>query len=127
MKVLHQKMKEAEAILLGSPTYFDNVSGRMKTFFDRCLPFYFSGELEDKKVGLVTSGGFRNLVERDDNQECIWCKDGKKCERTVKRCINSMKYFCEHLGMDVIGSVYSIHGEPEKKDNELGDLGMLFK
>lgn len=123
MTEIYEKLIEADVILLGSPTYFDNVSGIMKNFMDRCLPFYFSGELAGRKAGLVSVGGFKELVESDKKGNCLWCKETGGCEKTVERCLNSMEYFCNLLGMKVVGKMAAIHGSPELKDRELLNLG----
>ena len=39
MQDIYPKILEADAIVLGSPTYFYNISGDMKTFIDRCYCF----------------------------------------------------------------------------------------
>lgn len=124
MQEVHQKLIDADVILLGSPTYFDNVSGIMKNFMDRCLPFYFSAKLKGKKTGLVSVGGFKELVEKDENGECIWCKEkDNACEKTVQRCLDSMQYFCILIGLEVQGSVLAAHGNPEEKAKMLVALG----
>ena len=123
MQKTYQKMEEADLIVLASPTYFDNVSWVMKTFMDRCLPFYFSRKLESKKAVYLTLWGFRSLVDLGEDWVCIWCKDWNQCERTVMRCIDSMKFFSRHLGMENIGEVFAIHGDPESKREELMALG----
>lgn len=51
MTELKQKMLEADAILLGSPNYFSNVSGRMKTFMDRTRPLHMVANALKGKVG----------------------------------------------------------------------------
>ena len=121
MQLLYPKLIEADIIVLGSPTYFDNVSGIMKNFMDRCLPFYFSRKLEDKRVVVLSVGGFE--LDLDENGECKWCKEGEACSRTVLRCIDSMKFFSNHLGMNVVGEVYAIHGDPTTRNDELIELG----
>ena len=41
---------------------------------------------------------------------------------------DSMKYFTDILGMNVIGTTYAIHGDPETKKTELIEIGKkLFK
>lgn len=35
MQILYEKMKEADAIVLGSPIYYGEVTGQMKSFMDR--------------------------------------------------------------------------------------------
>lgn len=122
MQEIYQKLIEADVVLLGSPTYFDNVSGIMKNFMDRCLPFYFSKELKDKKVGLVSVGGFPEYIEMDALGNCPWCEEDGECEETVARCLKSMEYFCNLVGMEVVGKVSAIHGNPEEKNSELVGL-----
>jgi len=123
---LHSKLRDADFILLGSPTYFDNVSGAMKNFMDRCLPFYFSKELSGKKVGLLSVGGFKKLVKYDENGRCIWCENGGECTQSVSRCIDAMSNFCNLLDMEVVGKVIAIHGNPKNIDTELIKLGKLL-
>jgi len=123
MQEIYPKLIEADVIVLGSPTYFDNVSGIIKNFMDRCLPFYFSKKLANKKVVLLASAGFGEYVEYDENGECAWCKDGNECENSALKCINSMKYFSEILELKVIGSIHTFHGNPKTKEVELIKLG----
>lgn len=40
MEEIKQKMLEADGIIVASPDYFSNVSGRMKTFIDRTRPMH---------------------------------------------------------------------------------------
>ena len=55
------KMAAADAIIVGSPTYFASVSGRLKAFFDRTIPLRRNGfKLAGKIGGAVTVGGSRN-------------------------------------------------------------------
>jgi len=123
MQRIHERLKESEVILFGSPAYFDNVSSTMKLFMDRCLPFYFSGELKGKRVGLVSVGGFKEYIRYDVDGDCFWCQIDNACARTVERCLNSLSYFCDHLRIEVVGRVAAIHGSPELRDKELLELG----
>jgi multimeric flavodoxin WrbA len=43
MQALYQKMLDAGAIVLGSPTYYMNVSGVVKCLIDRSLALYYRG------------------------------------------------------------------------------------
>lgn len=119
MQDLYQQILEADFIVLGSPTYFDNVTGVMKNFMDRCLPFYFSNELKDKKVALVTVGNYRGgeILRGKKNI------DGVIEIKSVKKCIDALESFCIHLGLHVIGSVYATRGDPKEKEEELKKLG----
>lgn len=51
MQIIYQKIEKADAIILGSPTYFYNVSGITKNFLDR-LYAYEIFDCEDRSVWL---------------------------------------------------------------------------
>lgn len=124
MQEIHKKLIGADRLVLGSPTYFHNVSGPMKNFMDRCLPFYFSRRLQDKKTALVTVGNFEEYLEFDKDGKCKWHKEEQKA---VKRCLRSMEYFSQLLGFEVVGSVSVIHSQPQNKEKELMELGQKLK
>lgn len=51
-----EKMMEADGVILGSPTYFGNVSGQMKAFIDRIgYVSRANGDLFKRKVGAAVS------------------------------------------------------------------------
>ena len=103
MQEIYDKLSEADVTVLGSPTYFDNVTGIMKNFIDRCLPLCAPRKLEGKKVALVAVGN------GDDN--------------TVKECIRALEGFCKYMKLQVIGSVYATHDNTQAKEEELIQLG----
>lgn len=119
MDETYNKLEKTDIIVLGSPTYFHNVSGPMKNFMDRCLPFYFSRELEGKRVILLTSGNFEDQLEFEKDGKCKWHAEE---EESVKRCLRSMEFFCDILGLKVIGSVYALHDSWREKERELVEL-----
>ena len=49
-------LTDADAIVLGSPTYFANVSGKMKEFIDKSVEIY-PNQLKDKVGAAFTSWG----------------------------------------------------------------------
>lgn len=51
------KMINSDIFIIGTPNYFDNVSGLMKNFIDRCHPLYKTELVRDKKVILIAVGG----------------------------------------------------------------------
>jgi len=57
MQEIYRKMLKADVLILGTPNYFDNVSGLMKDFMDRTNPFYETGLLKGKKVITIVVGG----------------------------------------------------------------------
>lgn len=128
MKELYEKLVAADIVVLGSPTYFDNVSALMKIFIDRCLPLYLSEKLKGKKTALVSVGNFRegeaNFLDNWNPNEAI--KDPalkKEMEDSVRNCINNLKNFCRIMGLGVVGSVFAINSDPESKKKELIKLG----
>ncbi|MBU1120813.1 MAG: flavodoxin family protein [archaeon] len=82
---LYGKIFAADLIVLGSPTYFNNVSALMKNFIDRMNPFWEDERLKGKRVVLVSVGG----------------QGGS----SVKKCENAMREFCEICRMKVIDSL----------------------
>lgn len=119
MQAMYEKLKAADAIILGSPTYFDNVSGLMKNFIDRCLPFYFSGELKDKPVALLAVGNLPHN-EKDENGDCKWHAEEKE---SIELCVNALDSFAVILEMKIIDKIYAMHSEPESKRQQLIELG----
>lgn len=57
MKLINEKLLNSDVIVIGSPNYFDNVSGLLKDFIDRTNVFYDTDKLKDKKVYAVAAGG----------------------------------------------------------------------
>lgn len=54
-------MTQADAIIIGSPTYFGSVSGQLKTLFDRTIPLRKKNfTLSGKIGGAIAVGGSRN-------------------------------------------------------------------
>jgi len=55
------KMRNSNALIIGSPTYFGGVSGRLRTLFDRTLPLRRQGNMLKHKLGAaIAVGGSRN-------------------------------------------------------------------
>ncbi len=58
---IFDSMEKADALIIGSPTYFSSVSGRLKSLFDRSLPLRSGGyRLGNKVGGAIAVGGSRN-------------------------------------------------------------------
>jgi multimeric flavodoxin WrbA len=60
MSAILPKMINSDIFIIGTPNYFDNVSGLMKNFMDRCHPFYKESLIRNKKVILIFVGGGKN-------------------------------------------------------------------
>ncbi|MFA6190296.1 MAG: flavodoxin family protein [Candidatus Staskawiczbacteria bacterium] len=124
MQKIYNKILDADILVLGSPTYFDNVSAIMKSFMDRCLPLYLSEELKSKKVALLSVGNFKEGEIIKNSEKAIKNPNlEKEMNNSVKKCINAMENFCEILGLKLVGSVIAINGNAKSKHDELVKLG----
>jgi len=79
---IFDRMKEADAIIIGSPTYFSSVSGRLKSLFDRSLPLRRDDyKLSGKVGGAIAVGGQEFVIMAMHNwmllQEMIVVADKK--------------------------------------------------
>lgn len=57
MEAILPKVLNSDILVLGTPNYYENVSGLMKNFMDRCHPFYEHELVKNKKLILVYVGG----------------------------------------------------------------------
>jgi multimeric flavodoxin WrbA len=68
MTELYHKLLDADGFIFASPVYFGSVTGIMKVFMDRFIPFYtgdeskseLKGALRLKPAGAIAVGGGRN-------------------------------------------------------------------
>ncbi len=106
MQEMYRKLEEADVIVFGSPSYWDNVTGRMKNFMDRTNPYHFTKKLKGKKAILVSVGGVRPI-----------------------KAVETMNIFATLSKMDVKRSISILAEEPreiekdEKFMNECFELG----
>ncbi len=63
MEILHQKILDADGIILVAPVYIASIPGQVKTFIDRCRTFVHDFRLNDKVAIPMTVGFFRNAGE----------------------------------------------------------------
>lgn len=100
MDAILAKISDSDILVLGTPNYYENVSGLMKNFMDRCHPFYEHELIRNKKVIMVYVGG-----------------GGK--EGTKERMDLAFFGFIKHLKLNFVGS-YSFEAlewnELSKKD-----------
>jgi len=62
MQKLYPKLKEADVLVIGTPTYYWNVTGLVKNFIDRTNPLYHTESLKGK-IGAAVA------VAEEDGQE----------------------------------------------------------
>jgi multimeric flavodoxin WrbA len=63
MEILHEKMLEADGILLAAPVYIATIPGQVKTFIDRSRTFVHDYRLRGKAAAAMTVAFFRNAGE----------------------------------------------------------------
>lgn len=85
MEEIRAKMIASDIFIIGTPNYFDNVSGLMKDFMDRTHPFYKQELLKDKKVIFIYVGG-------------------GKIEGTKKYLDTAVHGFVKYLKLELLGS-----------------------
>lgn len=74
-----EKLLESDIIIMGSPTYFGNVSGAMKVFMDSFSPYWTEATFWGKRLFAFTS-----------------CGNG---EGGGDMCLNAINIFAQHMGM----------------------------
>ena len=99
MQTIYSKLEEADLVILGSPNYFHNVSGMMKDFIDRLLPFYYADKMKDKKMVIV-------IVGASDKTDAV-----KKSISCVEETIDLLKASC-------VGDLYLTAKESQDIEND---------
>ena len=111
MTEIREKMLNSDIIIIGTPNYFDNVSGLLKNFVDRTHPFYKAESLKDKKLILIMVGG----GEIEGSQKYLDC---------------TMYGFIKYLKFDLVGSycfkALNLH-EVEKNQDSLKLIDEIIK
>ena len=105
MKKILTKVKEADALVLGSPSYYNNVTGLMKCFIDRTNPTWKKMELKGKKMAI--------------------CCTGSQDVEVVECCTGVLIDYADTMGMKIAGSVTAKDSKIHSKDvvDELKKLG----
>ena len=108
MQVIYSQLEESDLIIFGSPNYFHNMSGLMKNFVDRLLPFYYKNKLKDKKAIAM-------IVGADDKIEA------------AKKPISCIKEAVDLLGMSFVGDFYLAARENDEAENNPKSLENIDK
>ncbi|MEF9864356.1 MAG: flavodoxin family protein [Christensenellaceae bacterium] len=87
-----QILKEYDVIVLGSPTYYGNVSAQIKTFMDKFMCFWLEAALQDKLFCAFASAATD--------------------EGGAHQCLNAMNIFAAHMGMIRIPPLSTIKSMP---------------
>lgn len=95
MRKIYPKLFSADAVVLGTPCYFNNMSGTLKNFIDRLNPFWDDARLMNKRAVLLCVGG----------------QGGASVEAGLR----SLREFCKIEGWDILTEVGA-------KADRIGDL-----
>lgn len=90
-----EKLLDSDIIIIGSPTYFGNVSGAMKSFMDSFAPYWIKAAFWGKKLFAFTTVG--------------------TTEGGGDMCLNAINIFGQHMGMinvPVPSNLLAIQGFP---------------
>lgn len=97
MQKLYPKMKEADVLVVGTPTYYWNVTGLVKDFIDRTNPLYQTESLKGKM-------GAALAVAEEDGQELA---------------LSAISSFFELQKMKQIGGIAIVRGDKPVGEAEL--------
>jgi multimeric flavodoxin WrbA len=102
MTEVNRKFEKADVVVIGTPNYFDNLSGLLKDFIDRTNIFYETGKLKGKKGVAIVVGG------------------SKIGEGSLERCLGNLKNFFEMHEMKVAGTLVAsaLHANEIQKNKQ---------
>ncbi len=107
MNMLNDKLKSADAIILGTPAMYSCMSGNMKVFLDRTNPLCKDGYLKGKKAIICAVG------------QC------SEEEESVQKALKSLRNYCDDMEMNVISSVIGFN--LENKDDLMNSPELIEK
>jgi len=97
MQKLYPKLKTAEVLIMGTPTYYWNVTGLVKDFIDRTNPLYHTESLKGKMGAAVA-------VAEEDGQELA---------------LSAISSFFELQNMKQLGGIAVVRGDKPVGEKEL--------
>jgi len=102
MKEILLRIKEADGLIIGTPSRWSLLSGELKVLLDRLNPLAVPELLKGKKAIIFAVG---QSSSKDDN--------------SIKLAAESIKTFCESAGITVVSEVYA--------ENCLGPEDLIVK
>lgn len=77
MKSIEPLIEASDLIVVGTPNYYDNITGLLKNFFDRTNPYYNTDILNNKKIiFFVVGGGSISHSQRVNDHVLKYFADG---------------------------------------------------
>ena len=96
MQEIYEKLTQSDAVIFGSPTYYDNVTALFKNFIDRTNVFYLNKNMKNKIAAIICVGGM------------------KLGEGSIENAAKQIKTFCEIHGMKVVGKLLTSATKPNE-------------
>lgn len=127
MQGLYEKLLAADAIVVGSPTYFMNIAGAVKCFIDRSLALYYRG------IGPVYNPDMPFLGQRPLTGKpgvVVTTVAGAGHEKTIAELalcmggshrLNLVAQIAEAIGMGDVDDMPEVIGRAEAAGKKLGD------
>lgn len=127
MQGLYEKLLAADAIVVGSPTYFMNISGAVKCFIDRSLALYYRG------IGPVYNPDMPFLGQRPLTGKpgvVVTTVAGAGHEKTIAELalcmggshrLDLVAQIAEAIGMGDVDDMPEVIGRAEAAGKKLGD------
>jgi len=101
MQETYEKLRNADLLVIGTPNYFDNVTGLLKDFMDRTNPFYETDIMKGKKIiNIVVGGG--------------------KIENSKRVTDQALKYFRKCHNLELVGDYWFVALNPNDLMNDSG-------
>ena len=97
MQKFYSKLKEVDVLIIGTPTYYWNVTGLVKDFIDRTNPLYHTESLKGKMGAAVA-------VAEEDGQELA---------------LSAISSFFELQNMKQLGGIAIVRGDKPVGEAEL--------
>ena len=94
-----EKISKCDALILASPSYFNNVSGLMKNFIDRTNPYCKNKKWKGKKAAIIVVGGATT--------------------RSILECGRTMKDFLLIHGMCLVKTGYFMAEKPDDAEKSV--------
>lgn len=102
MPEIYKKIKAADAIVMGTPVYFDMLTGLLKNFMDRTCPIW--PKLKGKKMAAIA-------VAQSDIGEAV----------------NNIKTYADMCRMEWTGSVTILAEKPDEAEQDSGIKNKLSR
>ena len=109
MEGLIQKLLDCKALVLGSPTMYGNVTGRMKNFFDRSIGIDSRGIGPEKKLA---GHGRSPMAGRP--AALVTVAGGGDQEKTAA----NMRLYMVYEDLDIVGEIAEAVGMGDVRENK---------